>query len=212
MKMRKLVPYCLAGLLAGCVPLVSLHPLFTKETITFEEKLLGTWIADSNKPKVTWEFARIEESATERLPNELRDQASKCYRVNLADSDGQKGSFVACLVKLQEKLFLDVLPDRFPSGEQNPETMKFAYNAFFFLRIHTFARVIFVGDQVKIRLTDDEAFKKLLEAEPKAIPHDVVDNLPVLTASTAELQAFVTKYADDERLFPSDLTLTRKSK
>ena len=40
----------------------------------------------------------------------------------------------------------------------------------------------------------------------------MIDERPVLTASTAELQTFMTKYADDERLFPSDLTLTRKSK
>jgi hypothetical protein len=65
---------------------------------------------------------------------------------------------------------------------------------------------------LKIRLTDDEEFKKLIEAEPKAVKHDVIDDHPVLTASTAELQAFVAKYADDERLFPSDLTLTRKTK
>jgi hypothetical protein len=212
MKTKKLVPYCLAVLIAGCVPIISLHPLFTKETITFEEKLLGTWVEDSDKPQVTWEFARLEASAAERLPADLRDQIQKCYRVTVIDDKGQKGSFAACLVKLQDRLFLDVLPDKFPGGEQDPEKMKLAYNAFFFMPVHSFVRVNSIGEQLKIRLTDDDGFKKLLEAEPKAVKYDMIDERPVLTASTAELQTFIAKYADDERLFPSDLTLTRKSK
>lgn len=212
MRMKKLVPYCIVVLLTGCVPIVSLHPLFTTETITFEEKLLGTWAEEGDKPQVTWEFARLEDSAAERLPEGLKDQAAKCYRVNVADDKGGKGSLVACLVKLQDKLFLDILPDKFPSGEQNADNMKFAYNAFFFLRVHTFVRVDTIGDQLKIRLTDDEQFKKLLTAEPKAVSCAEVDDHLVLTASTAELQTFVTKYASDERLFPNDMTLIRKSK
>ena len=212
MRMKKCALYCLAALMAGCVPIVSLHPLFTKDSIVFEEKLLGTWVEDSNKPQVTWEFIRLEKSAAERLPAEMRDEIQKCYRVNVTDDKGSKGSFAGCLVKLQDRLFLDLLPDRFPSGEQDPERMKLVYNAFFFLRVHTFARVGPIGDQLKIRLTDDEAFKKLIEAEPKAVKHDVIDDHPVLTASTAELQAFVAKYADDERLFTNEVTLTRKSK
>jgi hypothetical protein len=212
MKMNKLVPYCLAVLMVGCVPIISLHPLFTKEIIAFEEKLLGTWVEDSDKPQVTWEFARLEAGAAERLPADLRDQIQKCYRVTVIDDKGQKGSFAGCLVKLQDRLFLDVLPDKFPGGEQDPEKMKLAYNAFFFMPVHSFVRVNSIGEQLKIRLTDDDGFKKLLEAEPKAVKYDMIDERPVLTASTAELQTFIAKYADDERLFPSDLTLTRKSK
>ncbi len=206
------MPYCLAVLLAGCVPIVSLHPLVTKETITFDEKLLGTWAEDGNQPQVTWEFTRLEQSAARLLPAALRDALDKCYRLNIADNEGRKGSFAACLVKLQDKLFLDVLPDRFPSGEQDPEQMRLVYNAFFFMPVHSFAKVSSLGDQLKIRLTDDEGFKKLIQADPKVVKYDVIDDRPVLTASTEELQAFVAKYAEDERLFPSEVTLTRKSK
>jgi hypothetical protein len=49
-------------------------------------------------------------------------------------------------------------------------------------------------------------------AEPNAVRHEMVEDRPVLTASTSELRAFVTKYAGDERLFPSEVTLTRKEK
>ena len=211
MKSKTLAFYGLAALLAGCVPVVSLHPLFTRDTIVFEDQLLGTWVEDSNRPQVTWEFARLEDDAAERLPPAMRDEIQKCYRLNVRDDQGRRGSFAACLVKLHDRLFLDVLPDKFPSGRQQTEQMPLAYNAFFFIPVHTFVRIESIGAQLKVCLTDDEEFKKLLAAEPNAVKYDTLDDRPVLTASTAELQAFVTKFADDKRLFPTDLTLTRKS-
>lgn len=212
MKAEKLASYCLAGLLAGCVPLVSLQPLFTRDKLVFAEELLGIWAEDANKPQVTWEFARLEEEAAERLPGVLRDEAQKCYRVRITDSEDRKGVFAGCLVKLGDRLFLDLVPDKFPSGEHDPEHMALIYNAFFFLRVHTFMRIDIAAGRLTIRLTDDEAFKKLVEAVPKAVKHDVIDDHPVLTAAAEELQAFVTKYADDERLFANELALVRKSK
>jgi hypothetical protein len=213
MKMRKFLPYLVVVFLAGCTPVLSLHPLYTEETITFEEKLLGIWIADPNEPGATVEFARLEADAIERLPAELRDQVQKCYRTNIIDK-GRKGSFVACLVKLQDRLFLDIWPDKFPSDEQDPNNMKLAHNAFFFLPVHIFARVSSIGDQVKVRLLVDvdKGFKKLLKAAPKAVEYTTLGEQLILTASTPELQTFVTKYANDERLFPTGLTLNRKSK
>ncbi len=205
--MRELVPYCVVVLLAGCGPILSLHPLFTKETVVFEEKLLGTWLADPNKPEDTWEFARLEADAVERLPAELGGQAQKCYRTNIVDK-GRKGSFVACLVKLQDRLFLDIWPDKFPSGEQDPNSMKLAYNAALFLPIHAFVRVNSIGDQVKLHLPEDDGLKKLLKAEPKAVKYDMFGEESVLVASTQELQAFMAKYGD-ERLFPYDVTLKK---
>ncbi len=160
-----------------------------------------------NTPESTWEFARLEADAVERLPAELGGQAQKCYRTNLVDK-GRKGSFVACLVKLQDRLFLDIWPDKFPSGEQDPNSMRLAHNALFFLPIHVFVRVNSIGDQVKIHLPEDDGLKKLLKAEPKAVKYDTFGKEPILAASTEELQAFMAKYGD-ERLFPYDLTLRK---
>jgi len=216
MKTKKLAFYGLAALLAGCAPILSLHPLFTKDTAIFDGRLLGTWVDDANQPQITWEFTRLVDTAAEDIAEDLlgqlRDVAQQAYRVRITDDKGRKGSFGACLVKLGDKLFLDVLPDKFPSGERDAEQMKLMYNAFFFVPVHSFVRVSSLGDQLKIRLTDDEGFKKLVQTDPKVVKHDMIDDRPVLTAATAELQAFVAKYADDERLFPSEVTLTRKKK
>jgi len=212
MKAKKLIIYCLAALLAGCVPVVSLQPLFTREDIRFDEKLLGTWVEDANKPKSSWEFTRLEETAADGLVPSLRGEIDRLYRLNVTDAEGRKGSLVACLVKLQDRLFLDVFPDKLPSGEQDMEKTKLVFNAFFFVPAHTFIRVDSLTDSLKVRLTDDDGFKKLLEAEPDAVKFALVEDRPILTASTKELQAFVLKHAGDERLFPGEVTLTRKNK
>jgi hypothetical protein len=208
MKTKTFLFYCLTVLMGGCVPLVSLQPLFTGEDLTFDEKLLGTW-AD----EITWEFTRLEAGDTsDMLPGELKEQKDKVYRLNITDDQGNRGSFVACLVKIGDKRFLDIFPDKFPEGEQEVEQMKLLYNAFFFLRVHTFVKVDSVGDELKLHMTDDDKFEALIEAEPKAVKYEKVEDRPVLTASTQELRAFVAKYADDERLFPTELVLPRKEK
>ncbi len=209
---KKAAFYLLAALLAGCVPVVSLNPLFTKDEIAFDEKLVGTWVDDPNDPRNSWEFSRLDETAAVGLLESWKEDITKFYRLNLTDEEGRKGSFAVCLVKLGERRFLDIFPDRFPSGEQDAEKMKLVYNAFFFQPVHTFLRVDSVGEQLVLRMTDDDRLKELIQTEPNAVPHEVVDDRLILTAFPKDLQAFVTKYAGDERLFPSDITLTRKTK
>lgn len=211
MKAKELFACCLAVLLVGCGPIVSLHPLFTKENIVFDEKVLGTWVDDVNDPEVAWEFARLETVDPTRLPEPLRDQTEKVYRLDLVDKEGHKGSFVAALVKLENRLFFDIFPDKLPSGEQDVEKAALLYNAFFFLPVHTFLRVDAIGERLQMRLTDDEKFTELLKAAPEAVRHEIIEDRPVLTAGTKELQTFVLKHADGEQLFPNEVTLVRKN-
>lgn len=210
MKAKQILFYSLAALLGGCVPVLSLQPLFTRQTLVFDEQLLGTWVDDANEPDLSWQFAPLEPAEAERLPNELEGLAEKVYRLKLRDNEDRQGAFLAVLVNLDGKLFLDVLVDRFPSGQEDIEEMALFYNAFFFVRAHTFIRVDAIGGQLKLRLTNDDAFQKLIEAEPNAISSVSVDERIVLTAATPALQAFVTKYADDERVFADEVTLERR--
>ncbi len=208
MKAKKVLFYGLAALLGGCVPVISLHPLVTKDTLVFDQRLIGAWADD---PETTWEFARSTPSDADALPDVLDGQGDKVYRLDFRDEEGRKGAFLACLVELGDKLFLDVFPRTFPSGDQEAEKTDLPYNTLFFVRAHTFIRVNEIGNQLKMCLTDDEAFKKLIDAEPNAIESTSGDTTPVVTASTKVLQAFVLKHADDDQLFANEVVLTRES-
>jgi len=195
---RKLLFYLLAAILGGCVPVMSLHPLYTEKDVVFEEKLLGTWVDDPNGPEAIWEFRRPEE-------------AEKEYKLIVTDEEGKKGSFATHLVKLGDRLFLDVYPDESPCADmEDPNKTEFAYNSFFLVPAHTFIKIDSIGPELKMRLTDDEEMETLLKEDPNAVKHEIIEGKPVLTASTKELQAFVLKYADDERLFSEEIVLSRK--
>ena len=181
----------LAVILGGCVPVVSLHPLFNEKNVVFDEKLLGTWV-DTN---TTWEFSRTEEP-------------QNAYKLIFSDEEDKKGLFVAHLVKLKDKLFLDACPA--PWEQQDPNKIEWAYNTLFLIPAHTFIKINSIEPQLKMQVTDDEKMREFLEADPNAVKHTLLDDKPVLTASTKELKAFVLKYADDDRVFTDETILVRK--
>lgn len=195
MKIKKILFYLLAGILGGCVPVMSLHPLYTEKEAVFEEKILGRWFNEAGDN--IYEFSRSEES-------------NKKYQLTLTDEDGRKGLFEAQLVKLEDKLFFDIYSEEFPCEIEDANKTELFYNAFFLIPAHTFAKVDFTEPKLKLTLTDDETMGELLEAEPNAVKFESVDDGVVLTASTKELQKFVLKYADDERLFSEEIELVRK--
>jgi hypothetical protein len=197
MKTKKLVFNMLAVIVGGCVPVLSLHPLYTEKDVVLDQKLYGTWVTDSNDSKTTWEFKNI-------------DDPKNAYNLTFTDEDGKKGSFVAHMVKLQDKLFLDIFPSELPWESGDPNKMDWPYNSLFLIPAHTFIKVDSIEPQLKLRLILESKMEELFKENPSAIEHTSVGDRLVLTDSTKKLQAFVLKYADDERVFTDQVTLNRK--
>ena len=205
MKTRKLFFYLLTVLMGGCVPVFSLHPLYTKETVVFKQDLLGRW-ADPNNPEGAWEFKRDDES-------------ENAYKLIVEDGDGGKGLFEAHLVELKDRLFLDVYPAKqgfeeiFQAIEQtakDPNKAVWTFNMFCVVPIHTFLKIDSIEPALTMSLTDDDLMKELLKQDPNAVKYAVLEeDRYVLTASTKELQAFVLKYADGRKLFEKPIVLNR---
>jgi len=188
MKVKKILFYLLAALLGGCVPVLSLHSLYNEENTVFEEKLLGTWLEDPNKPEAAWQFKRI-------------DKTKKEYKLIISDDENKKGSFVAHLVKLEDSLFLDVFPDEFPCDTDDPNKTDWLYNVFFLVPAHTFIKIEQIEPILKMRIMEPDNVEEMLEKDPKLIKHEIVQDRLVLTASTKELQEFLKAHANDEGLF-----------
>jgi len=192
--------------MGGCVPVFSLHPLYTKENVVFKQELLGTW-TDPNSDNSIWQFERNDESKN-----------AYTLLVDFGNDDGAKGLFEARLVKLKDQLFLDVYPaergfeetmEPLEEAAKDPNNSIWPLNFVFIVPVHTFLKVDSIEPTLTMRLTDDDLMEKLLEQDPKAVKHTVLEDKFVLTASTKELQAFVLKYADDERLFSLPIVLKR---
>jgi len=197
MKTKKPLFYMLAVIVGGCVPVISLHPLYTEKDVVLDKKLYGTWVDDSNDSKAIWEFKKI-------------DEPKNTYNLIFSDEDGKKGSFVAHMVKLQDKLFLDIFPSELPWEPEDPNMMDWPYNSLFLIPAHTFMKIDSIEPQLKLRLTLESEMKELLKENPSVVEHTFVGDRLVLTGSTKELQAFVLKHSDDERVFTDQVTLSRK--
>jgi hypothetical protein len=197
MKIKMRVFYILAVIVGGCVPVLSLHPLYTEKDVVLDQKLYGTWVTDSNDSKTTWEFKSI-------------DDPKNAYNLIFTDEDGRKGSFVAHLVKLRDKLFLDIFPSELPWKSEDPNKTDWPYNSIFLIPAHTFIKVDSIEPQLKLRLILESKMKELIKENPNAIEHTSVGERLVLTDSTKKLQAFILKYANDERVFTDQAILSRK--
>ena len=201
MKTKKYL-FCLFVLIIGsCGPVLSLYPLYNVSDTIYEPKLSGSWADDANG--ITIAFSRPEgEGKTYHVEYTTKDKDSK--KVG-------KGIFSAYLVRLGNRLFLDVFPEEMPNGSlEDPNNYKWYYNAFFLVPGHTFAVVDSIEPQLKMRITDSDKLKGYLEKEPNAVKHEIVTDSLVLTAKTAELQKFVIKYADNRDVFSTEMNLKRQ--
>lgn len=165
----------LALLIAGCVPPISLHPLFTDEELIFEPALLGTWLLEQKGDWCTFEKADGKE-----------------YRLTCV-VEGDRAEFEAHLLRLGPHTFLDTYPDN-ASYE----------NGLFFAHLapgHIFSRVSLEGNSLKLAQMDDEWLGKMLKAGTVKISHERFQDGLFLTAPTAELQAFFLEHADNADAF-----------
>jgi len=186
MKGLRMIPVVTLLGLAACLP--SLHPLYTEEDLVFAPELVGLWKPKDGK--ASWEFKEV---------------GPKEYKLIYTDKDGKPGEFEARLVKLGDHLFLDLFP-------KEPKLKANDFYKFHLLPTHAIMKVQAVKPDLQLEMLDPEWFDKLVERDPKAIKHEVIEGAhrTVITASTGELQRFVLKYVDNEEAWGDALRLHRR--
>ncbi|MGD0308974.1 MAG: hypothetical protein ABSC02_06755 [Acidobacteriota bacterium] len=171
--------------LAGCVPLLSLHPLWDETTNATVPALVGTWSA---------------EDGDETLVIQQRDDHE--YGVVYSTTDhSQKATsrYTMHAVKLGEYLFLDFAPDEHALDEC---TKTDAYLPV--VPAHFFARAVLTGDRLELGSLDDDAFIKKVKADNVDIRFEELElenKETILSAGTSDIQKFVLKYATDPDLW-----------
>lgn len=181
MKNKWLIVVGMIFLLQACIP--SLHPLYTADTLVFEETFLGNW---SDGPDRQWNFERGDNIN---------------YEVTYIDK-GEAVRYEVHLVKLGTNYFLDFYFDdekSLPNSDIAP-----------LIPSHSFAKVVWKQDEMSIAFFDYEWLEKLFKQRKIRLKHEVIDDETiVLTASSEELQQFVQKYADEEDAYISPTELLR---
>jgi hypothetical protein len=187
MKTKKVLFYLLAVVLGGCVP--SLHSLFTEKDTYFDSQLVGIW---TSSDKEIWQFAKKPDSNS--------------YEVIYTDNDGNRGSFVGTLGKIDDMTFLDLFPDN--------TLMEIHSNGYYQAHLvpaHTFMKIEQIRPTLKMRAMNPDTIKNILKADPNLIKHELIDDNKrvVITAPTQQLQQFMIKHANDKGLFDEPTELKR---
>ena len=187
MKTKKVLFYLLAVVLGGCVP--SLHSLFTEKDAFFDPQLVGAWVAENSKEN--WQFTKKTDSNS--------------YEVIYTDNDGNKGSFVGTLGKINDMTFLDLFPDN--------TLMEVRSNGFYQAHLvpaHTFMKIEQIQPVLKMRAMGPDNTREMLKNDPNLLKYELIDdNRVVITASTQQLQQFMKKHANDKGLFGDPTELKR---
>jgi hypothetical protein len=172
MKTKKSIFYCVALLMAGCLP--SLHPLYDDTTLIFKKELIGKWMQDDGG---LWQFKKA---------------GDKEYELRICDDDQKElGRFSTHLIEIKGLMFLDLFPDDEPLEDLDD------FYKIHILPVHTFMKVDQINPNLRLRMIDYEKVGEMIENDPNLIKHEVVDDdRIVLTASTEELQNFVVRHVD----------------
>ncbi|RPJ54801.1 MAG: hypothetical protein EHM23_28140 [Acidobacteria bacterium] len=181
--MRTLLILSLLLVMAGCIPTLTLQPLWDKEHAVSETAFEGRWIS-------------AEGDSTLRVTNRVKDAK---YSLDFASEDGVS-HYEGHLIRLQNYLILDLSLEE-DAAEKLIDGQAFAP----VLPVHFFARVRIEGDKLSIGLLPEDDMEKQIEAGMVKVQRSKTPAGVILTGDTAELQAIVSKLAGDGEVWEESL-------
>jgi hypothetical protein len=188
MKRSQIPLLCLlaaACLLSSC-NVNALQPWFTKDIQVFEPSLLGTWVEAGNEGhKTTLVFEKAKDSSYDIRVTE--------------DSDNKETKYSGHLGKLGGSYYLD-----YRSSD--------SAQADLYIPVHCVMQFTLGSDELKIRTPDDNAWEEAAKADHlKGLGVAWTEDKDlVLTAPSADLQAFLLHIEKDSPLWGEVTTFARK--
>ncbi len=153
-------------------PARSLFPLFTDKDTLDNSLLVGAWANQEKNSEKTMTFQKAEK---------------KSYKVFLRDGEDVM-TYEARLGQIGKFWFLSSSLSK--SGDHHT------------LSAHIIHRVWIDEDTLKVAALEADWLKEMSDAKKLAVTHVKREGEVILNATTEELQAFVLKYAEDEKAFP----------
>jgi|AVFP01.1.fsa_nt_gi hypothetical protein len=195
MKTKIIIPFLGFLLLSSCI-VKSLHPFYTSDKLSFNEKMVGSW-TDSKDGQ--WEILSFKEEwaketkSQTKLTKEDREAYERFkdgYVITYTKKD-KVGEFIAMPFKIDEDLFLDFTPFYYDSDELNGLVAQHLF------KTHSAAKIVFTGtDGVQIKFLSEEKVKPLFNQNNIRLKHEKsgVDEDLILTSPSEELYEFLKKF------------------
>lgn len=194
---KTLVVFGIALLMAGCDPVLSLHPLSTGKDLVFEPALVGTWVDREGENTLTFQMTF----------QKFGDVSAKvdAYEVIYTEK-GVPAKFIGYLVRLGEFLFLGA----FPHPKESLVDFRNSFYATHLVPAHTFSRISIQGDELHLALLTAKWVKEVIDQKKVEIPHHRLGDGVILIGSPDDLQKLVLKATQDSKAFFEPLTWHRQ--
>ncbi|WP_299114210.1 hypothetical protein [uncultured Winogradskyella sp.] len=176
----------------------SLQPFYTKDSLSFNEKLIGNWTDHKNGEwsieSIKTKFEEDKKEGLEISKEELTflETYKEGYYIKYLSKEKEAG-FIAMPFKINEHYFLDFIPIEIEDEEIN------SLAAQHLLKTHSVTKLdINSNKNVTFSWLSEERIKDLFEDQRIRLKHEKIgfqEDL-LLTASSDELYAFLTQYTE----------------
>ena len=195
MKTKGLILILVVLLFSSCI-VKSLYPFYTKDSLNFNEKLLGSW---TDNKKGEWTIASIkDEFIKDRKEGiEFSEDDKKAFQnykdgyvINYIKKEKEAG-FIAMPFKIDNHYFMDFIPLEIEDDEIN------SLAAQHLLKTHSVAKLEINSDHnISFSWLSEKRMKEIFEANKIRLKHEKVgpEEVLLLTASSEELYTFLKKY------------------
>jgi hypothetical protein len=201
MKTRTIVLLVTLLLLAGsCIP--CLFPLYTKDDIVYDDRIVGSWDGGDNG---IWVIEKLEHHPFSGFmdpqwtePDEDSDPDNIFYKLTVYDTedpDTLKAEFIMHLLELDGQLYADYYPEDYDLHHD--------FLSWHMIETHNFSKIRISENRLDVRFFDPWFLTEMIENNRIRIDHVKLGENILVTAGTRDLQKFVIKYADDEKAIQS---------
>ena len=176
----------LVFLFSGC-GIFSLHPLFHNDDLIVKNEMIGTWQNEEDDKM----FIMIDTIGDMR------------YEFSMLD-DEDTVDFAMGLLQLKDQYFIDLFPSDDCSSIIGDDCESWELMFRNYIPIHTFMKIDLQDGAIFFTEFDNERLIELFDQKRIRLAHEMAgedNDYVVITASTDDLQKFITRYADDKDAF-----------
>ncbi|MCB9504109.1 MAG: hypothetical protein H6696_19475 [Deferribacteres bacterium] len=206
MKLKKIILLCLIPLLlSGCL-ITSFYPLYTKDTLVLDDRILGKWEEfnrrnkekDDEKETIIWEISFPEKIVVFKYLDDEEIKNEFTYHIVAYDKNAPqyKASFYLHLVKLENEMYADFYPLEDIEWDYQNELM-----AMHLVPAHTFSHIELDEKRLYFHWMHVEFLRDLIKQNQIRIRHENNERNIMLTAGSEDLQKFLIKYGKNKEAY-----------
>lgn len=180
-------------LMTGCV-VISLNPIYHEKDLVLNNEMVGEWVGARSIWNITKDVG-LSYLLTYKECAEPINDPSNYSTCTLA-------SFKINLIKIDGIYFADFYPINYSNTDN--QLLLFHLRAY-----NSFAKIEIENNELNVSFLDDEWFENLVEKSPKEIDHLETYEGVMITASTDQLQDFISTYAKDKEAFSNTISVKR---